>query len=116
MARITVWGTYVDMAEWRRNAVDPSTGRRPIADWNLLAERKSELTLPFADNPSWHGVESCHPPRFDSDHQETERDGVTREYSGRNGCEYREDVDRPLRAQPYYFDINSTQDGTMERH
>lgn len=49
-ARYGLWGTYVlDMAEWRRNAIDQTTGRRPIADWNLLAERKSELTPPFAD-------------------------------------------------------------------
>ncbi|CAN7742018.1 thermonuclease family protein [Rhizobium sp. LjRoot258] len=49
-ARYGLWGTYVlDMAEWRRNAVDQSTRRRPVADWNLLAEHKSELTPPFAD-------------------------------------------------------------------
>lgn len=48
--RYGLWGTYVlDMGEWRRNAIDQTTGRRPSADWNLLAERKSELTPPFAD-------------------------------------------------------------------
>ncbi|MEK1894612.1 MAG: thermonuclease family protein [Rhizobium sp.] len=49
-ARYGLWGTYVlDMAEWRRNTVDRTTRRRPIADWSLLAQRKSELTPPFAD-------------------------------------------------------------------
>ncbi|MBB4232883.1 hypothetical protein GGD56_006782 [Rhizobium mongolense] len=48
--------------------------------------------------------------------QEPTRDGVTREYSERNNCEYREYVARPLRAQPYHFDIKSAQDGKTERH
>ncbi|MGZ2488309.1 endonuclease YncB(thermonuclease family) [Rhizobium pisi] len=49
-ARYGLWGTYVlDMAEWRKNAIDQTIGLRPIADWNLLAERKSEFTPPFGD-------------------------------------------------------------------
>lgn len=46
----------------------------------------------------------------------TMQDGVTREYSGRNSCEYREYVARRKRTQPYYFDIGSAEDGTTERH
>lgn len=49
-ARYGIWGTYVlDMEEWRRKAVDRTASRRPIADFNLLAERESEITPPFAD-------------------------------------------------------------------
>ncbi len=49
-ARYGIWGTYVlDMEEWRRKAVDRTAGRRPIADFNLLSERESEFTPPFAD-------------------------------------------------------------------
>lgn len=44
------------------------------------------------------------------------RDGVTRVYSGRNGCEMTEYVARPLRDQPYYFDISTLQGGSAERH
>ena len=49
-ARYGIWGTYVlDMEEWRRKAVDRTASRRPIADFNLLTERESEITPPFAD-------------------------------------------------------------------
>ncbi|WP_312223742.1 thermonuclease family protein [Rhizobium rhizoryzae] len=49
-ARYGMWGTYVlDMNEWRRKAVDKTLDRHPIADSNLLAERKSEISPPFAD-------------------------------------------------------------------
>ena len=71
------------------------------------------------------GVSSCSrtvrvcngrtPQSADSDRQENTREGITREFLGRNSCEYREYVARPLRAQPYYFDIKSEQGGT-ERH
>jgi endonuclease YncB( thermonuclease family) len=49
-ARHGMWATYVlDMDEWRRKAVDKTTWRRPIADFNLLAERETEISPPFAD-------------------------------------------------------------------
>ncbi len=49
-ARYGMWATYVlDMAEWRRKAVDKTIGRRPLADLNLLSERGSEISPPFAD-------------------------------------------------------------------
>lgn len=49
-ARYGMWGTYVlDMAEWRRKAIDKTLGRRPRADLNLLADRESEISPPFAD-------------------------------------------------------------------
>jgi len=49
-ARYGLWATYVlDMAEWQREAVDRTTGRRPSADWNLLRTRESEITPPFND-------------------------------------------------------------------
>ncbi|OYR22848.1 hypothetical protein CEV34_4046 [Brucella pseudogrignonensis] len=49
-ARYGMWATYVlDMNEWRRKAVDRTLDRQPIADFNLLAERKSEISPPFAD-------------------------------------------------------------------
>lgn len=49
-ARYGMWGTYaLDMNEWRRKAVDKTLDRHPIADFNLLAERKSEISPPFAD-------------------------------------------------------------------
>ncbi|TIX72899.1 MAG: thermonuclease family protein [Mesorhizobium sp.] len=49
-ARYGMWATYVlDMNEWRRKAVDKTPDRRPIADFNLLAERQSEISPPFAD-------------------------------------------------------------------
>lgn len=49
-ARYGIWGTYVlDMEEWRRKAVDRTASRRPIADFNLLTERESEITPPFVD-------------------------------------------------------------------
>lgn len=49
-ARYGMWATYVlDMNEWRRKAVDKTLDRQPIADFNLLVERKSEISPPFAD-------------------------------------------------------------------
>ncbi|MRX36879.1 thermonuclease family protein [Aminobacter sp. MDW-2] len=49
-ARHGMWATYVlDMPEWRRKAVDRTLARRPIADFNLLTERESEISPPFAD-------------------------------------------------------------------
>ena len=49
-ARYGMWATYVlDMPEWRRKAVDRTLTRRPIADFNLLAERESEISPPFED-------------------------------------------------------------------
>jgi hypothetical protein len=49
-ARYGVWATYVlDMTEWRQKAVDRTPGRKPFADINLLFERQSEITPPFAD-------------------------------------------------------------------
>ena len=49
-ARYGMWATYVlDMDEWRRKAVDKTLSRRPIADFNLLAERENEISPPFED-------------------------------------------------------------------
>lgn len=49
-ARYGMWATYVlDMDEWRRKAVDRTLSRRPIADFNLLAEREREISPPFVD-------------------------------------------------------------------
>ncbi len=49
-ARYGMWATYVlDMNEWRRKAVDTTLSRRPIADFNLLTERESEISPPFVD-------------------------------------------------------------------
>lgn len=49
-ARYGMWATYVlDMPEWRRKAVDRTLSRRPLADFNLLAERESEISPPFED-------------------------------------------------------------------
>jgi endonuclease YncB( thermonuclease family) len=49
-ARHGMWGTYVlNMPEWRAKAVDRTLSRRPIADFNLLAERESEISPPFED-------------------------------------------------------------------
>jgi endonuclease YncB( thermonuclease family) len=49
-ARYGMWGSYVlDMDEWRTKAIDKSLARRPIADFNLLAERKAEISPPFHD-------------------------------------------------------------------
>lgn len=49
-ARYGMWATYVlDMDEWMRKAVDTTLSRRPIADFNLLAEREREISLPFED-------------------------------------------------------------------
>jgi endonuclease YncB( thermonuclease family) len=49
-ARYGMWTTYVlDMDEWRRKAVDRTLSRKPIADFNLLAERESEISPPFVD-------------------------------------------------------------------
>lgn len=49
-ARYGMWATYVlDMDEWRAKAVDKTPARKPIADFNLLAERESEISPPFQD-------------------------------------------------------------------
>lgn len=49
-ARHGIWATYVlDMPEWRRKAVDRTLARRPHADFNLLAERESEISPPFEE-------------------------------------------------------------------
>lgn len=49
-ARHGMWASYVlDMPEWRAKAVDRTLSRRPIADFNLLAERGSEISPPFKD-------------------------------------------------------------------
>lgn len=49
-ARQGMWATYVlDMDEWRAEAVDRSLGRKPVADSNLLAERRYEITPPFVE-------------------------------------------------------------------
>jgi endonuclease YncB( thermonuclease family) len=49
-ARYGIWETYVlDMDEWRRKAMDRTLSRRPISDFNLLAERESEISPPFDD-------------------------------------------------------------------
>ena len=49
-ARYGMWATYVlDMAEWRRKAIDKTLGRRPIADLNLLSKGRKEISPPFAD-------------------------------------------------------------------
>ncbi len=48
--RYGMWATYVlDMNEWRRKAIDETLSRKPIADFNLLIERESEISPPFAD-------------------------------------------------------------------
>lgn len=49
-ARYGMWATYVlDMDEWRTKAVDRTLTRKPIADFNLLAERENEISPPFQD-------------------------------------------------------------------
>jgi endonuclease YncB( thermonuclease family) len=49
-ARYGMWASYVlDRDEWRRKAVDTTTSRLPIADFNLLAERESEISPSFED-------------------------------------------------------------------
>jgi endonuclease YncB( thermonuclease family) len=49
-ARYGMWGTYVlDMEEWRAKAIDRTLGRKPVADFNLLAERHREISPPFQD-------------------------------------------------------------------
>ena len=49
-ARYGMWATYVlDMNEWRRKAIDRTLSRKPIADFNLLAERESEISPPFEE-------------------------------------------------------------------
>jgi endonuclease YncB( thermonuclease family) len=49
-ARYGMWTTYVlEMAEWRAKAVDRTLSRQPIADFNLLADRNSEISPPFDD-------------------------------------------------------------------
>lgn len=48
--RYGMWETYVlDMEEWRQKAIDKSHERQPYADFNILADRKSEISPPFQD-------------------------------------------------------------------
>ena len=50
LARHGMWATYVlDMQEWRAKAIDRTLSRHPIADFNLLADRESEISPPFED-------------------------------------------------------------------
>lgn len=50
-ARYGMWANYVlDMDEWRRKAVNTTLSRQPIADFNLLSERESEISPPFVDS------------------------------------------------------------------
>lgn len=49
--RYGIWGTFVlDMAEWRRRAVDQTPTRQPIADYNLLADRHRDVTPPMFES------------------------------------------------------------------
>ncbi|EPE97068.1 thermonuclease family protein [Rhizobium grahamii] len=49
-ARYGMWGTYVlDMNEWRQKAIDRTPSRRPVADYNLLRQRRAEISPPFVD-------------------------------------------------------------------
>ncbi|UCI10730.1 thermonuclease family protein [Mesorhizobium sp. B1-1-8] len=48
--RYGIWATYVlGMGEWRAKALDRSLARKPIADFNLLGERESEISPPFTE-------------------------------------------------------------------
>lgn len=45
-----MWATYVlNPDEWRGRAVDKTSTRQPIADFNLLKTRQSEISPPFVD-------------------------------------------------------------------
>jgi hypothetical protein len=46
----------------------------------------------------------------------TTADGLIRVPAGRNDCEYRDYIARPLRKEPYYFDIESQDGATSTRH
>lgn len=46
---------------------------------------------------------------------ETDADGVTRVFSGNNSCLYMEYKRRPLRSDPYYFDIKDEITGLPSR-
>ncbi|MBZ9772611.1 thermonuclease family protein [Mesorhizobium sp. CO1-1-8] len=49
-ARSGMWAAYVlDMGEWRAKAIDQTLQRKPIADFNLMAERRLEISPPFID-------------------------------------------------------------------
>ena len=49
-ARNGMWATYLlDMGEWRAKAVDRTLQRKPVADFNLLAQRRLEISPPFMD-------------------------------------------------------------------
>ena len=49
-ARYGMWASYLlDMDKWRAGAVDRTLQRQPIADFNLLAERKREFSPAFID-------------------------------------------------------------------
>lgn len=58
--RYGIWATFIlEMEEWRRRAVDQTTTRQPIADYNLLAERERDVTPPM--------IESRHLPKTSSE-------------------------------------------------
>lgn len=45
-----MWATYVlNPDEWRGRAIDKTSTRQPIADFNLLKTRQSEISPPFVD-------------------------------------------------------------------
>lgn len=49
-ARYGMWKDYIlDMEEWRKRAIDKTVSRRPIADYNLLVERKGIIGPAIAD-------------------------------------------------------------------
>jgi len=48
-------------------------------------------------------------------HRETTENGVTRVFSGANSCSFKEYTARPLRTDPYYFDIKDDQSGQSSR-
>jgi endonuclease YncB( thermonuclease family) len=56
-ARSGMWATYVlDMGEWRAKALDRTLHRKPVADFNLLAQRRLEISPPLVDarrRPAW---------------------------------------------------------------
>lgn len=64
-ARYGMWATYVlDMDEWRTKAVDRTLQRQPTAEFNLLAERKREISPPFADaRKRPRRTDRCHPEK-----------------------------------------------------
>lgn len=47
--------------------------------------------------------------------RETQKDGVTRVFSGTNSCSFKEYTARPLRPDPYYFDIKDEKTNQSSR-